>query len=179
LIRAFTHEELAAAGKAAFDRGEFAEAAKAFQAAAEGCRLAGDTLTAAEMDNNRSVCLLQLGDAGGALKAVQGTPELFAEGGDLRRQALACGNQAAALQALGRLDEAETAYLKSADLLGQLGEDQLRATVLRSVSELQLRSGRPLEAVNSFQDGLSGIKKPRPQQRLIKKILQMPTRFLG
>jgi tetratricopeptide (TPR) repeat protein len=179
LSKTYTQEDLASAGKAAFDRGDFSEAAKAFQAAAEGCRLAGDRLAAAELDNNRSVCLLQAGEAGAALEAVEGTPEIFGGSGDLNREALAWGNQAAALQALGRLEEAEAAYLKSADLLGRLGEDQLRATVLRSVSEMQLRSGRPLEAVYSFQDGLSGIKKPRAQQRLIKKILQMPSRFIG
>ena len=105
--------------------------------------------------------------------------ELFAENGDAHRQALAYGNQAAALQAMGNVEEAEALYLQSADLLGQLGEDQMRATVLRSLSEMQLRSGRAIDAVISMQDGVSGVKKPRAQQRIIKTLLQMPNRFLG
>jgi Tetratricopeptide repeat len=110
---------------------------------------------------------------------VNGTPELFLQAGDLRRQALALGNKAAVLQTLGRLEEAEANYLESADLLEQLGEDQLRATVLKTVSEIQLRSGRPLDAVTSMQSGLAGVKKPRPQQRLIRKLLKMPYRFMN
>jgi tetratricopeptide (TPR) repeat protein len=179
LNQTYTPQELASAGKTHFENGDFADAAQSYEAAAAGYRMADDGLMAAEMENNRSVCLLQLGDAEAALQAVEGTPDLFAENGDLHRQALAYGNQAAALQSMGEMEEAEAIYLQSADLLEQIGEDQLRATVLRSVSEMQLRSGRAIDAVISMQDGVSGVKKPRAQQRIIKKLLQMPNRFLG
>ncbi|MDX1437579.1 MAG: tetratricopeptide repeat protein [Anaerolineales bacterium] len=179
MSQTYTPGDLASAGKKHFENGDFGDAARSYEAAAEGYRMAGDAINAAEMANNRSVCLLELGEAEEALNAVEGTPELFAEIGDSHRQALAYGNQAAALQALGRVDEAEAHYLQSADLLEQVGEDQLRATVLRSLSEMQLRSGRAIDAVISMQDGVSGVKKPRAQQRIIKKLLQMPNRFLG
>jgi tetratricopeptide (TPR) repeat protein len=179
LTETHTPEELSAAGKAAFENGDYPEAAQNFLAAAEGYRLTNDPINAAEMENNRSVTLMQTGEAAAALAAVQDTIPIFQNAGDTRRLAMAHGNQAAALEALGQLDEAETAYQQSADLLGEAGEDQLRASVLRSVSELQLRQGRHLEAVASMQTGLGGLKKPKPKQRLIRRLLDMPFKLLN
>jgi tetratricopeptide (TPR) repeat protein len=179
LTEALTPEELAATGRDAFERGEFAAAANAFQAAADGYSLAEDPLNAAEMKNNCSVARLQGGDAPGALAAVRGTAEVFAEEEAMREQALALGNEAAALQALGKPEEAETLYRQSADLLAETGEDELRASVLRSISELQLKQGRHLEAVASMHAGLEGLEKPKPRQRLVRKLLEMPFKFLN
>jgi tetratricopeptide (TPR) repeat protein len=150
-----------------------------FLAAAESYRLADDPVTAAEMDNNRSVALLQTGDAQAALAAVVDTISIFQGAGDTRRLAMAYGNQAAALEALGQLEAAESAYQQSADLLAEVGEDQLRASVMRSVSELQLRQGRHLEAVASMQTGLGGLKRPKTKQRLIRRLLDMPFKLLN
>ena len=172
-------EELAAAGKAAFERSEFEAAANAFQAAADGFNLAEDPLNAAEMNNNCSVALLQEGDAHRALAAVQGTAEIFAAAQAVRQQALALGNEAAALQALKKFEAAESLYRESADLLAETGEDELRASVLRSISELQLKQGRHLEAVASMHAGLDGLEKPKPRQRLVRRLLEMPFKFLN
>ena len=67
-------------------------------------------LLAAEMSNNESVALLQAGQPGRALEAARGTDALFASASDPKRQAMALGNQAAALDALGRSDEALETY---------------------------------------------------------------------
>ncbi len=111
--------------------------------------------------------------------AVVDTISIFQEAGDTRRLAMAYGNQAAALEALGQLEAAEAAYQQSADLLAEVGEDQLRASVMRSVSELQLRQGRHLEAVAAMQTGLGGLKRPKPKQRLIRRLLDMPFKLLN
>lgn len=179
MSEALTPEDLAAAGKAAFEQGEFEAAANSFQTAADGFTLAEDPLNAAEMNNNRSVALLQLGDAQGALEAVIGTAEVFATTAATREQALAYGNEAAARQALGQLEEAEALYRQSADMLAEIGADELRATVLRSISELQLKQGRHLEAVASMHAGLDGLEKPKPRQRLVRRLLEMPFKFLN
>ena len=96
-----------------FERSEFEAAANAFQAAADGFNLAEDPLNAAEMNNNCSVALLQDGDAHGALAAVRGTAEIFAAAQAVREQALALGNEAAALQALEKFEAAESLYRES------------------------------------------------------------------
>lgn len=172
-------EDLSETGKSAFKEGDFERAIELFRAAAEGYQLSGNITDSAEMKNNLSVALLHLDEADLALQAVEGTPEVFAQAGDGRRQAMALGNQAAALAALQKTSEAEEAYHQSAELLKNLGEDEMRASVMRAISELQLRSGRHLEAVASMQTGLDGIKKPKLQQRMLRRLLKMPFKLMN
>jgi hypothetical protein len=54
----------------------------------------------------------------------------------------------------------------------------MRAHVLQSLSKLQLKSGRQIEALATMEAGLEGFKKPTLKQRILKKLLQMPFRFL-
>ena len=85
-------------GQREYQAGRYLEAAAVFERAAAGFTAAGDALQAAEAANNRSVALLKGGDAAGALKAAEGTDGIFAAARDLKRQGMACANQAAALQ---------------------------------------------------------------------------------
>jgi tetratricopeptide (TPR) repeat protein len=158
--------------------GRFPEAAGLFEQLARHYSQEGDGLNAAEMANNRSVALLQSGDAQGALEAAEGTDQVFAQAGDARRQALALGNQAAALEGLQRLDEALGRYWQSADLLKQVGDVESRAVVLKNISTLQLRTGHQLEALASMDAALGGQKKLSAQERFLKKLLDVPMRML-
>jgi hypothetical protein len=121
---------------------------------------------------------LQAGEGQAALKAVEGTAETFAEAGDLHRQGMALGNLASALEAVDRTEEAAGAYLQSAGVLEKAGEDQLRASVMHSLSMLQFRTGKQLQALASMQSGLEGVKRPSPKQSLLKKLLSIPVDML-
>jgi len=176
---AITIEKLAKDGKSMYQRGEYLEAARLFEAARQAYLASDDALNAGEMANNVSVAFLQAENAEEALKAVEGIAPLFAEAGDLRREGMTLGNMAAALDALGRDEEAAEVYLQSANILGQAGEDQLRANVMQSLSMLQFRSGRQLQALASFNDGLDGVKKPTPKQTFLKKLLRIPLDMLA
>lgn len=167
-------KQLSKEGKSAYKRGDYLASARAFDAASQGFAEIEDTLNAAEMANNSSVAYLQAGDAQAALQVVESTPAVFSAAGDVRRQAMALGNLAAALEALGRLDEAIDTYQQSADLLKEAGEDQLRLNVMQSLSALQMRTGRQLEALASMKVGLDGVEKLSGKQRLIKKLLKIP-----
>ncbi len=171
-------DQLVKEGQSAYRKGDYVAAGHAFMAAAQGFHSAGDPLNAAEAANNGSVALLQAGEASEALKALEGTEEIFAEAGDIRRQGMSVGNRGAALEALNRLDEALDAYQQSADLLKQSGEDDYYANVMQSLSALQLRTGRQLQALASMQSGLEQIQKPTPKQRLLKRLLHIPFRML-
>lgn len=166
-----TPQELEKQGKSAYSRKDYPTAAQTFLAASQGYRLAGNALAAAEMSNNASVAFLQAGEAQAALEAVGSTQDVFAHAGDIRRQAMALGNRAAALQALNRFGEALDAYELSADLLKQVGDEELRLTVMQSISALQLRTGRHLEAVATMQAGLEDITRPSIKQRFLRKLL--------
>ncbi len=165
--------------QSAYKVGNYAAAAQSFEAARQGYLSANEIVMAAEMANNCSVALLQGGDKEGALRAVEGTEKIFFEAGDRKLQAMALGNQAAALEELGRLAEAEQAYWKSAEILKEIGEKELRLSVMQSISALQLRTGRQLQAVASMHAGVANIEKPTPKQRFLKRILEIPMQMLN
>ena len=132
---------------------------------------------AAEQKNNRSVALFKAGDAQGALQAVQGTDGVFQQGGDVRRQAMALGNLAAALEAGGKLKEALDYYQQSADLFKQVNEMELRTIALKNLSALQLRMGRQFEAMASMDAALYPQKKMTWVEKILKKLLKVPLRM--
>ncbi len=99
------------------------------------------------MANNRSVAVLRSGNAQIAFSIAQGTDQIFAQAGDIRRQAMALGNQAAALDAMNKSDEAIQYYQQCNELLKQGNDPSLRAYVLQSLSGLYLRRRRYLDAL--------------------------------
>lgn len=170
-------ESLAQQAKQAYQHNDYQTAAQLYQQAADLYREQQLPLPAAEMRNNASVAWLQAGVAEHALAAVQDTDQVFAEAGDIRRQGLACGNLGAALEALGRLDESQEAYQRSADLLKQAGDFESRLPVMQALSALQLRTGKQMQAVATMQAGLQGIQRPNPVQRLLKRLLEIPSKI--
>ncbi|HSF82030.1 MAG TPA: hypothetical protein VLA49_12390 [Anaerolineales bacterium] len=171
--------QLLAEAKKAYEMGNFVESAHTFEAAAQAFTSSGDELMASEMRNNSSVAFLQAGEAESALQAVEGTAAIFANAGDIRRQGMALGNLGAALEAVNLLDESVEAYMQSADLLKQAGDTDLRLHVMRSISALQLRTGRQIEALATMQAGLEDVDKPSPKQRFLKRLLDIPSRLMN
>jgi tetratricopeptide (TPR) repeat protein len=174
-----TPAELANDARAAYEQEDYEKAAQIYEAAADGYAAESDALMAAEMVNNRSVTLLQSGQAQAAFDAIGNSPSVFEQAGDPKRQALALGNRAAAMAALGQREDAESTYWASAKILAEIGEKDLRATVLQSISRLQMRNGRYLEAVASMESGLEQVDKPSLRQRFLKKLLRVPSKMMN
>lgn len=174
-----TPQQLEAEGGSAYHSGNHAEAAGIFLAAEEGYRAVGDKMKAAEMANNCSVSLLQTDKAQDAYQAVRDTVEIFREAQDEKRLAMALGNRAAALEALDNLEQALLDYETSADILKKIGKHDLRLEVMKSISALQLRMGRSLQAVATMQAGVDGVEKPKLKYRLLKRILNFPSKFMN
>lgn len=172
-------DQLVREAGSAYNQKDYQKAAQAFLAAAAGYECQGDRLSSAEMKNNASVAWLRSGNAAAALAALHGTEMVFAQAGDTRRQAIAIGNRAAALDSLDRNDEAVIDYEQSAQLFKEIGETDLSASALRSLSILQLRIGNQLEALASMQAGLVNIQKPGIRQKFAKKLLKTSFSFLG
>jgi tetratricopeptide (TPR) repeat protein len=158
-----------------YQEGDFEQAAELFAKAAQAYQDSGDALTAAELRNNQSVALLQNDDAQAALDAALDTDAIFAEAGDARRQGLALGNQAAALEELNRTDEALERYQTCAELLEQAGEDQMRALVMQSVAWIYIRRGKFFEGLFAMNSGLRTVKNPTLKQRILRTILKLRT----
>jgi len=179
MIDVLDPKQLAEEAQKAYRKGQFWESAEIFRAAEVSFEKRGDINSAAEMANNRSVALLQLGEATLAYKAVTGTDIIFERAGDIKRQALALGNQAAALEKLGQLEEAGESYRKSATIFKQLGEDECYATTMQAISAIYLRTGRPLQSLAAMQAGLDKVDHPNMKQRILKRILNIPIQLIN
>lgn len=173
-----TPAQTAQEAQAAYQRGEFREAAHLFQVAADGYALAGDSLMSAEMKNNISVSLLQAKDAQGALAAADAALAVFSQANERRNLALASGNRAAALEALRRIDDALAAYEQCAEILKELGEYDLRMYVMQSISKIYTRKGRPLEALAAMRAGVNNLPHPTLRQRVLKNLLDYPFKLM-
>ncbi len=171
-------QQLAEQGQAEYLKKEYLSAAKLYKAAADGFLAAGDSIKAAQLLNDCSVAYFKAGNAGAALEEASGTDETLASSGDRKLQAIALGNQAAALEKLNRLDEAMERYEKSSRLLAEAGESELRLYVMQSISAIQLRRRHYLEAFAAMHAGIMGVKKPTFKQKLLKSLIQIPFKLV-
>ncbi len=169
-------KQLSETGKQAFAAGQYDVAAEKFQAVTDGYSALNDSLNAAESKNNLSVALLKLGKNQAALDAALGTDQVFANAGDIKRQAMAVGNQASALEALKRWDEALDTYQRSADLFAQAGEGDLRSMVLKSAAAIKLRRGKVTDSAVKMIGSLEAKDKPSIFERLLRWLLHFVQR---
>ena len=164
--------QIADQGKQAFESKNFIEAAELFRQAAEGFTAGNSALMAAEMMNNMSVALLQAGRAQEALNAALGTDQIFAEAKDIKRQGMAVGNQAAALDGLNRYDEAIAAFERSAELFAQAGEGDLRSMVMKSAAAIKLKTGKITDSAFKMMGSLDVKENPSFFERILKFFLR-------
>ena len=164
--------QIADQGKQAFESKNFIEAAELFRQAAEGFTAGNSALMAAEMMNNMSVALLQAGRAQEALNVALGTDQIFAEAKDIKRQGMAVGNQAAALEGLNRYDEAIAAFERSAELFAQAGEGDLRSMVMKSAAAIKLKTGKITDSAFKMMGSLDVKENPSFFERILKFFLR-------
>ncbi len=167
----FDPEKAAKQGKKLFSQKKYLSAIEQFKLASDHFRTIKDWMMQAEMQNNLSVCHLMAGQAAIALKEAEGTDKVFAEGGDVRRQAMALGNQAAAQEALKHPEKALELYNKSSLLLKQVGDRELRAVVLKHIAALQVKTGEKYQALASMNAALNEEPKPSVKEKWLKKLL--------
>lgn len=172
-------DAVVATAKQHFSAGKFKPAIAGFETAFNAYAQAGDPLLAAEMANNLSVALLQDKQHKKALQVVLGTDKTFESHGDSRRQAIAIANIGSAHQALKQFDQAAAAFQQAADLFQQCGEPEMRSTVLKSLSALQVRQGKQLESLFAMQRSLDSKEKPSLKDKILRFLLEIPFKFLG
>ncbi len=171
-------QELEKKAQAAYQNKDYKLALETYAAAREAYNNSGDLLKSAEMANNLCVVYLQDKQPHRALSAVTGTPALFLEHDQKELAAYAYGNMASALEATGRLTEAETAYRSALELFTETGADEAIQQTAQSLSQMLLKQGRSFEAVFSMQSGLESKKKPTLKDRILKQLFKLPGYFL-
>jgi tetratricopeptide (TPR) repeat protein len=172
-------EKIIATAKSNFQFKNYKKALEGFNTAHLHYLDNGDDLNAAEMANNISVVLLQLGKKDQALSIVEGTDIVFEAHGENIKQAMALGNFGAALETMKRFDEAERAYQKSADLLKMEGDSELRSHVLKSLATLQIRQGKQIESIFSMQQSLTEKSNPSIKDRFMRFLLKIPSKLIN
>ena len=166
--------QLADKGKQAFANKRFDDAAEYFRQAAEGFSLGRAGLLAAEMRNNMSVALLQAGKPAEALEAALDTDRIFEGAQDVKRQAMAVGNQAAALEGLHRYDEAIEKYERSAELFALVNDGDMRSLVMKSAAALKMKTGKITESAFKMMGAVDVKENPT----LIERIMKFLMRFI-
>jgi len=124
------------------------------------------------MNNNASVAHLQAGDPQKALDAALDTDKVFEEAKDIKRRAIAVGNQAAALDELGRWQEALAAYEQSAQLFSEVSEKDMRALMLKSAAGIKLKRGRVSESAYEMMGALEAKANPSLFERILRFLLR-------
>ena len=168
-----TPASIADKGKQEYGQGRYAAAAEFFSQAAQAYSALKDELNAAEMKNNQSVALLQAGKAKEALQVTDGTEEIFQQAGDLKRQGIAVGNRAAALEGLKKWKEALAEYDRAAALFEQVGEGDMHSIVRKAAANLNLKLGRVNASQMDVLDSLRLAEKPTLTQRIMKFLLRI------
>ena len=164
---------LAEQGKQEYEKGKFAAAADLFSKAAQAYENSQDALNAAEMKNNQSVALLQAGKPKEALQVTDGTEETFEQANDLKRQGVAVGNRAAALEGLKKWNEALAEYDRAAKILEQAGEGDMHSIVRKAAANLNLKRGRVTDSQMDVYDSLRLVEKPSLTQRMMKFLMRI------
>ena len=157
----------------------YEDAVQGFQAANRGFLDRGDKINAAEAANNLSVVLLKMDRAREALDAVKETPEIFQRAGNSQMEAMALGNLAAALEATGEVKKAEVCYLQALTRLDESDDKETRSYILQALSRLQLRGGKPFDALTSMQGALDSQPRLSWRDRVLRRLFDIPGRLLG
>lgn len=157
----------------------YEDAVQGFQAANRGFLDRGDEINAAEAANNLSVVLLKMDRSHEAVDAVKGTPEIFRRAGNSKMEAMALGNLAAALEATGEVKQAEGCYNQALSCLDEGNDQETRSYILQALSRLQLRGGKPFDALTSMQGALDSQPRLSWRDRVLRRLFDIPGRLLG
>ncbi len=162
----------------AYKRGAFEQAIDLFERAHTAYVEEGDILASAETANNLSVALGQVHRFQAALDVLEGTYQIFQDHDEQIKAAQSLGNIAAAYEGLGELEQAEAHYQQASRHFAQLNDPESERFTLQALSRVRLRQGRAIEAVSTMRGALETGTKNTWRNRLVRKILSLPSRIL-
>jgi tetratricopeptide (TPR) repeat protein len=157
----------------AYQKKNYQKAAELYQQASQAYQQQNAVVEAAEMLNNASVAYLQNNQPETALEIIQHTDLLFAEHNLPDKQGLALGNQAAALEAIGKTDQALEKYQAASEILKSTGLKDNRAYVLKRISAIQIKKGQQVEALGSMGAALDNMEKLTGREKALKKLTDL------
>ncbi len=168
-------ESLYTEAKKIYDAGNLRESLTMFEQAHAAFLTEGNVTQAAHVANDLGVVYYLVGQREEAKKILQGALTAFEQLGDVAGQAKAMGNLAQVLNKAGDRAGAEQNYHRAAELFHQIGERSMEYDTYRALSQMQLQSGRWLEAIHSFDCALAA----KGGSTWLRWFFQIPFKLLG
>ena len=162
------YQSLSQTGMKHFQKKEYSLAADFFSHAADLAHAEQRDVDEAEQRNNLSVTMLFAGNAQQAYEAALGTDQVFLAHNDIKRQAMALGNTAQALEELKDFPRALEFYDQAIDLLKGENQGEIRSMLLRRKAMLQAKTKDIYQGVATFDTSL----EERPNHGIKEKFLQ-------
>ncbi|MCR4407666.1 MAG: tetratricopeptide repeat protein [Anaerolineae bacterium] len=159
--------------------GKYDEAAACFVAARDLFAAAGNSLAAAEMQNDLGVAYRAQHRWDEAAAAFTAAQEDFERLGDQARAGQVLGNLGSLYLAQGRLDQAASHLSRAAILLHQTGERQLEGDTRRLLSAVRFRQRRWLEALVVYEAALTCYPRLSLGRRLLLRLVRWLVRLAG
>lgn len=163
---------IAEEAKRLYAQKQYHDAAQSFSQAAKLLTQNHDNLLSAEMSNNESVAWLQGGMPREAYKAAKGTDKVFEDAKDIKRQAIAISNQAAALTALKQKEEALALYNTAYQLFDEIGEKDMRSYISRAIAEINFGQGNFSNSALKMLGSLESKEQPSLRERILLSLLR-------
>jgi len=149
---------------------KYSEAAQIYLGLANQSHLLGNETDEAELKNNASVAFLLAGNCQAAYETAFQTDLVFLNAGNLKFAGMSLGNQAAALEELGKNKEALVLFEKGAQVLKEADEKDLRAYILKRISAIKLKQGNHLEALAHMDAALQNANSLSKKEKFLKKL---------
>lgn len=168
-------DALYAQAKKLYDAASTTESMTLYEQARATFIAEGNALQAARAANDLGVVYYLLGRHDDARQTFQDALASFEQLGDVLGQAKSIGNLAPVLERAGDRVGAEKNYWRAAELFHQIGEKTFESDTYRALSQMQLQSGRWLEALATYDRALAA----KGGSRFLRWFLQIPLRLLG
>lgn len=164
-------QSLSSTGMKYFQKKQYPLAADYFTRAAEAAKENQRDLDEAEIRNNLSVTYLMTGNAQQAYDAAVGTDKVFAAHDDLKRQAMALGNIAQALEELKDYSQSLSVYDEAIDLLKGQNLNDIRSMLFRRKAIVQGKAGETYQAVASLDSSIDTKPSQGFKEKFLKQFL--------
>jgi tetratricopeptide (TPR) repeat protein len=171
--------DLHAQGQAQFRSKKYGDARRTFEKARELAEAAQNKPAVAEAANDLGVTYQQLKQYEMARKNLDTAISLFAELNDDVKRAQAMGNLGTLLAEMGKYREADMRLEQSAEVFHRLGDRQNESLTLKWLSRVHLKHWDFLGAIFAYERALERLEPLSPEQKLLRRILQIPMRILS
>ncbi len=162
-----------------FRQQDYEQAADTFRQAIAQYEADGVGDMAAEMQVNLGLALHMLSRHEAALEQMNMAHAVFAQLNDTSRTAQVLGNMARVYAKMGNTEQAITNYREASARFMELGDEENYGQTVMAIADLQLRSGKAMQAAATYEVGLEYVKQPNARQRLMKRLLSMRDKISG